>query len=268
VIFDEAHELEEVASNYFGIGLSTQRFDELIRDVDLMLKAKQASTSAIESACATLKDRSRMFFGALPTDTAGLGGGVGRMPFEFREEFLEETATTTLELSRAYPPRSELDRIKNVEESPACASAPPTSRSPRISARIQRPQHSLLDRAPGARGSQPRSGCGTRGLPHASAGYADRRLRAALQLALRQLLQRRPHLGHTDCLGWLRPHPQALGLTTPANWLFHHTSTTRAGTALSAAHMPDPREPDFPREGSRTHPPSPRDHQRPSLLPL
>ncbi len=118
VIFDEAHELEEVASNYFGIGLSTQRFDELIRDVDLMLKAKQASTSAIESACATLKDRSRMFFAALPTDTAGLGGGVGRMPFEFREEFLEESGdyyTGTLNaLTRL---EGELDRIKNVEES-------------------------------------------------------------------------------------------------------------------------------------------------------
>jgi len=118
VIFDEAHELEEVASNYFGIGLSTQRFDELIRHVDLMLKAKQASTSAIESACATLKDRSRMFFAALPTDTAGLGGGVGRMPFEFREEFLEESGdyyTGTLNaLTRL---EGELDRIKNVEES-------------------------------------------------------------------------------------------------------------------------------------------------------
>ena len=55
VIFDEAHELEEIASNYFGIGLGTQRFDELIRDVEMMLKAKQSSTSAIESACATLK---------------------------------------------------------------------------------------------------------------------------------------------------------------------------------------------------------------------
>jgi ATP-dependent DNA helicase DinG len=114
VIFDEAHELEEVASNYFGIGLSTQRFDELIRDVDLMLKAKQASTSAIESACATLKDRSRMFFAALPSD----GAGVGRMPFEFREEFLEESGdyyTGTLNaLTRL---EGELDRVKNVEES-------------------------------------------------------------------------------------------------------------------------------------------------------
>ena len=34
IIFDEAHELEEIASNYFGIGLSTQRFDELTRDVE------------------------------------------------------------------------------------------------------------------------------------------------------------------------------------------------------------------------------------------
>ena len=42
VIFDEAHELEEVASNYFGIGLSTQRFDELARDVEIMLRGKQA----------------------------------------------------------------------------------------------------------------------------------------------------------------------------------------------------------------------------------
>ena len=118
VIFDEAHELEEVASNYFGIGLSTQRFDELTRDVDLMLKAKQASTSAIESACAILKDRSRMFFSALPADTAGLNPGVGRMPFEHREEFLEESGdhyTGTLNaLTRL---EGELERIKNVEES-------------------------------------------------------------------------------------------------------------------------------------------------------
>src|SRR6266576_1156144 len=55
VIFDEAHELEEVASNYFGIGLSNPRIDALVRDVHMMLKAKKASTSAIESACAILK---------------------------------------------------------------------------------------------------------------------------------------------------------------------------------------------------------------------
>ncbi|HEY6413409.1 MAG TPA: helicase C-terminal domain-containing protein [Edaphobacter sp.] len=115
VIFDEAHELEEVASNYFGIGLSTQRVDELIRDVDLMLKAKQASTSAIESACATLKDRSRMFFAALPADSTG---GPGRMPFDFREEFLEESGDYyTGALNALTRLEGELERVKNVEES-------------------------------------------------------------------------------------------------------------------------------------------------------
>src|ERR1700742_256078 len=87
VVFDEAHELEEVASNYFGIGLSTQRVDELVRNVEMMLRAKQASTSAIESACSTLQNRSRMFFSALPDQT----NGGGRMPFLNRQEFLEES---------------------------------------------------------------------------------------------------------------------------------------------------------------------------------
>ena len=31
-LFDEAHELEDVASNYFGISLSHARFDKLTRD--------------------------------------------------------------------------------------------------------------------------------------------------------------------------------------------------------------------------------------------
>ena len=42
VIFDEAHELEDVASSYFGITLSNVHLEELVRDVDAMLKAKNA----------------------------------------------------------------------------------------------------------------------------------------------------------------------------------------------------------------------------------
>jgi ATP-dependent DNA helicase DinG len=119
VIFDEAHELEEVASNYFGIGLSTQRVDELTRDVEMMLKAKQASTSAIESACATLKDRSRLFFSVLPTDPMGMPNGGGRMPFVHREAFLEESGDTyTATLNALTRLESDLDYLKNVEEAP------------------------------------------------------------------------------------------------------------------------------------------------------
>jgi len=117
VIFDEAHELEEVASNYFGIGLSTQRFDELARDVETMLRAKGASTSAIESATATLRERVRMFFAALPA--AAAGAGLGRMPFVARAEFLEESGDTyTGAMNALTRLEAELERLKGVEEAP------------------------------------------------------------------------------------------------------------------------------------------------------
>ena len=118
VILDEAHELEETASNYFGIGLSTQRFDELARDVETMLRAKRASTSAIESTTAVLRDRARMFFAALPMGE-GLNGGLGRMPFEQREEFLEESGDTyTGALNALARLEGELERLKDVDEAP------------------------------------------------------------------------------------------------------------------------------------------------------
>lgn len=113
VIFDEAHELEDVASNYFGIGLSTSRVDELVRDVEIMLRAKQASTSAIESACGTLQNRARMFFSALP-DT---NNGVGRMPFLNRQDFLEESGDFyTATMNALTRLEGELERVKNVDE--------------------------------------------------------------------------------------------------------------------------------------------------------
>ena len=121
VIFDEAHELEEVASNYFGIGLSTQRFDELARDVETMLRAKSASTAAIESATATLRERARMFFAALPQSSvrSGFGSELGRMPFTGRAEFLEESGDTYVGAMNALTRlEGELERLKGVEEAP------------------------------------------------------------------------------------------------------------------------------------------------------
>jgi ATP-dependent DNA helicase DinG len=113
VIFDEAHELEEIASNYFGIALSNQRFDELARDVEILLRAKNATTSALESATASLRDRSRLFFAALPMETQG----PGRMPFENRTGFLEESGDIYLSVTNALTRlESELERIKGVEE--------------------------------------------------------------------------------------------------------------------------------------------------------
>ena len=118
VIFDEAHELEDVASNYFGIGLSTQRIDELTRDIESMLKARDALSSSIVSACSTLKDRSRLFFSALPGEDPFSPPTTGRMPFEQRESFLEESGDTYIgTLNSLTRLEGELDQFKNVEES-------------------------------------------------------------------------------------------------------------------------------------------------------
>ena len=117
VIFDEAHELEDIASNYFGIGLSHARFDELTRDIEATLRAKKESTSTIESLCAVVKDRAKMFFAALPSEGAQPGGQIGRMEFSQRESFLESDGDIYLgTLNSLQRLESELERVKGVDE--------------------------------------------------------------------------------------------------------------------------------------------------------
>ena len=53
VIFDEAHELEDVASSYFGVGLSNVRFEELVRDTETLLRAKITIATSVLSAAQT-----------------------------------------------------------------------------------------------------------------------------------------------------------------------------------------------------------------------
>jgi len=123
VIFDEAHELEDVASSYFGISLSNVRFEELARDLETMLRAKQALNSSITSAAQTARERARMFFAALPRgssnrETGNRGSGAdGRTPFLNREEFLETQGDLYLGLLNAlHRLEGELERVRGVEE--------------------------------------------------------------------------------------------------------------------------------------------------------
>ena len=83
VIFDEAHELEEVAGNYFGISVSNTRMEELARDTEALLQREKAYTPGISSAIASLRERSQLFFSLVPA-------GQGRFSFDSRREFLEE----------------------------------------------------------------------------------------------------------------------------------------------------------------------------------
>ena len=83
VIFDEAHELEDVASSYFGVSISNARCDELARDVEHALSRHRMYSAAISGAIGSLRDHAALFFSLLPT-------GKGRFDFENRRDFLEE----------------------------------------------------------------------------------------------------------------------------------------------------------------------------------
>ncbi len=113
VIFDEAHEMESVASDYFGVALSQARIEELARDTEILLRAKKVSLGSIETATAILRERARMFFASLPME----GFALGRQPFHDRPGFLEERgehyASFTTALDRL---EAELERLKDVEE--------------------------------------------------------------------------------------------------------------------------------------------------------
>jgi len=112
VVFDEAHELEEVASNYFGLSVSNVRFEELARDTDVMLRGKEG-TGSIPAATQQLRERARMFFAGLPM------AGDGRQPFTDREEFLESSGDLYLGV-RASLRRleAEIEQLAGIDEAP------------------------------------------------------------------------------------------------------------------------------------------------------
>jgi len=118
VIFDEAHELEEVASSYFGLSVSNLRFEDLVRDTEAMVKksdsyASAANTSVLVSG-QNLRDRARLFFSQLPL------AGDGRQPFDNREEFLETRGDLYLSVkNNLVRLESELDQLRGVDEAPA-----------------------------------------------------------------------------------------------------------------------------------------------------
>jgi len=94
VVFDEAHELEDVAGNYFGISVSNLRVEELARDLEYSMQHHRMLSASLSGAIGALRDRSQLFFSLLPA-------GDGRFAFETRREFLEENGDEFLALNQA-----------------------------------------------------------------------------------------------------------------------------------------------------------------------
>ncbi len=94
VIFDEAHELEDVAGNYFGISVSSLRVEELARDVERAVQQHKMTSASVSGAIGSLRERSQLFFSVLPS-------GDGRFAFEGRREFLEENGDEFVGLNQS-----------------------------------------------------------------------------------------------------------------------------------------------------------------------
>jgi ATP-dependent DNA helicase DinG len=110
VIFDEAHELEDVAGSYFGVSISNSRVEELCRDVEASLQRNHALSASLSGAVKSLRDRSMFFFALLPQ-------GEGRFAFENRREFLEENGDEFLALQQSFTRLgSELENLPSKPE--------------------------------------------------------------------------------------------------------------------------------------------------------
>jgi ATP-dependent DNA helicase DinG len=85
VVFDEAHEVEDVASDYFGRQISNYRFEELARDAEQTLRILKLGSPSVLRRTQRLRERSRTFFDAFPPRD-------GRFPFSRgeREAFIEQ----------------------------------------------------------------------------------------------------------------------------------------------------------------------------------
>ncbi len=83
VIFDEAHELEDIAGQYFGLSVSTHQLEDLRRDTLLTARRKDFLTRDLESLLTLLADHGDRFFQLFPQQE-------GRTGFQRHAEFLQE----------------------------------------------------------------------------------------------------------------------------------------------------------------------------------
>ncbi len=83
VVFDEAHEIEDVAGQYFGVSVSNYRFQELRRDIAAVGRLKKFGTPELERVLDRLEELTIQFFGLF-------GEAERRVAFTGRDAFREE----------------------------------------------------------------------------------------------------------------------------------------------------------------------------------
>jgi ATP-dependent DNA helicase DinG len=80
VIFDEAHAIEDVATEYFGLAVSSWRIEELSRDAHRSVADRPDLAALMKEATGELRRAGERFFGAVAEGLrAGAGGGPRRI---------------------------------------------------------------------------------------------------------------------------------------------------------------------------------------------
>jgi ATP-dependent DNA helicase DinG len=101
VVFDEAHEIEDVASEYFGRQVSNYRFEELARDAENTFRLKGLARPNLLKRVVRLRERARNLFEVFPPREGRFAFGQPQ-----RAAFLEQNRTSYDELLQA---------VKNLE---------------------------------------------------------------------------------------------------------------------------------------------------------
>ena len=110
VVFDEAHEIEDVAGKYFGVGVSNYQFQELVRDIAVVSRAKQFGSAELDRVLDTLDDRAQQFF-------LLFGLAEGRIAFKGHAAFFEQHGEALEDLVRALELiGSHLQLVKNAPD--------------------------------------------------------------------------------------------------------------------------------------------------------
>ncbi len=109
VIFDEAHEIEDVAGQYFGLSISNLQVHEIVKDVAAVSRRKLFATPELDRALIQLGDRCDEFFGLFPRE--------GRQGFRNHKQFLQANEAVYSELLLALETISaRLELVQNAIE--------------------------------------------------------------------------------------------------------------------------------------------------------
>jgi ATP-dependent DNA helicase DinG len=83
VVFDEAHEIEDVAAQYFGVSISNYRLQDLRRDISVVGRLKKFGTPELDRILQRLEEIATQFFGLF-------GEAERRVAFTGRDAFRED----------------------------------------------------------------------------------------------------------------------------------------------------------------------------------